>query len=140
MLSEENKKIYSSLKGYLDREWRKKEQCIGWLNSIFNIDISERSFRAFVAEFNQELKNGNSDMFIAHSNNGYLLTSDADIIMNSINDNKSRAITMLDDYYGVKKALSMRNQIKLTPDETDMYELVSRMQTDIDLKEINNGY
>lgn len=131
MLSEENKDIYCKLKGYLDLEWRKKNQCLDWLNGIFNVKMSERSFRAFVSEFNKEFQNQESDMFIVHSNNGYYLTNDVELIKASTGDNKARAYTMLKEALATEKAIANRNQIKLMPDEAELYEIISRMQVDL---------
>lgn len=129
MLSEEYNKYYQCFKGYLDKEWRKKEQCVGWLNDIFHYDVGERKFRMFVAGFNEEFYDGDIDVFIAHSNQGYLLTADADIILNSLNDDKNRGVSLLKRYYRASKKLANRDQIKLTPEDVNAYEVIMNMKS-----------
>lgn len=118
----------SQLRGYLDTgEWRTKDQCVGWLNGIFHLDISERTFRIYVAEFNKRYEDGDTEMFIAHSNKGYLMTADEEIIMDSLKDDYKRAVALMKRYWGCKKAQSMKDQIKLTPEEINTYEVVMKM-------------
>lgn len=128
MLSEEYQKYYQCFKGYLDKEWRKKEQCVGWLNSIFHLEVGERKFRMFVAALNEEFYDGDIDVFIAHSNQGYLLTADANVILSSLYDDRARGVTLLKRYYRASKKLANRDQIKLTPEDVSAYEVIMNMK------------
>lgn len=120
--------MLTELRGYLDTEWRTKDQCVSWLNNIFHLDISERAFRQFVADFNERYESGETEMFIAHSNKGYLLTADPELIMNSLNDDYKRAVKLMKRFWRCKKALSEKTQISLSPQELNIYELVQKME------------
>lgn len=120
--------MLDELKGYLDTEWRTKKQCVDWLKAIFNMDVNERTFRLFVAEFNEKYESGEQEMFIAHSEKGYLLTSDQEIIMQSLTDDFKRAAKLMRRYYRCKKAIAEKKQLALEPQESDLYTLVSNIE------------
>lgn len=116
------------LKGYLDTDWRTKDKIMYFLKNVCKIDVNERSLRDYFAEFNEKYEHGDTEMFIAHSNKGYLLTSDARIIINSLADDYKRALKLMKRYYKCKKALSEKNQLSLDSNEENLYEIVSKME------------
>lgn len=119
------------LKGYLDRDWHTKDQIIYFLTKVCKLDTNERSIerkiRQYFVEFNERYESGQTEMFIAHSNRGYLLTSDQKIILESLEDDNKRALKLMRRYYRCKKALAEKDQLSLSPQETNLYEIVSRM-------------
>ena len=121
--------------GYLDTDWRTKNQCVGWLKGIFKYEINERELRDVFARYCQDYINGKHDSYLAHSCIGYYLTSDPEIIKKSIADDEARLIALSKRVYGVKRRLKQEGQIKLLPEQEeaeDAYEIISRM-------EISNG-
>lgn len=117
------------LKGYLDKDWHTKEQILYFLTKVCSLDVNERSMRQYFAEFNERYESGMTEMFIAHSSRGYILTSDQEVILNSLKDDNKRAVKLMKRYYRCKKALAEKNQLSLEPNETDLYEIVMRMDT-----------
>lgn len=115
------------LKGYLDRDWKKKEQIVKYLTFMTQEEVNERAFRKFVADFNENYYSGETELFIAHSSKGYLLTADKDIIVNSLQDDYKRAMKMLKRYYQCKKAIAEKSQLSLTPADTDMYQVLMKV-------------
>lgn len=116
------------LKGYLDTDWRTKDKILYFLRNVCHTDINERALRDYFAEFNEKYEQGDTEMFVAHSNKGYLLTSDPEAIVNSLDDDHKRAIKLLKRYYRCKKALSEKNQLSLDSNEENLYEIVSKME------------
>ena len=116
------------LQGYLDREWRTKDKILYFLKYM-NIDVNERALRDYFAEFNERYESGDTEMFIAHSQKGYLLTNDPKIIMDSLEDDNKRAMKLMKRYYRCKKALSDKNQLSLTSNESDLYEVIMKMES-----------
>lgn len=119
--------MISALKGYLDTDWRTKDKILGFLKYM-SIDINERALRDYFAEFNEHYETGDTEMFIAHSSKGYLLTSDPKIIMDSLEDDNKRAMKLMKRYYRCKKALSEKNQLSLSENESDLYEVIMKME------------
>ena len=117
------------LQGYLDREWRTKDKILYFLNNIMKIDINERALRDYFAEFNERYETGDTEMFVAHSQKGYLLTNDPKIIMDSLEDDNKRAMKLMKRYYRCKKALSEKNQLSLSENESDLYEVIMKMES-----------
>lgn len=92
------------------------------------VDINERAFRQFVAEFNELYESGNTEMFIAHSNKGYKLTTSTEEIELSLVDDYKRAKKMLKRYWRCKKAKADKQQITFMPAELNEYEVVMKME------------
>lgn len=116
--------------GWLDTDWRTKNQCLGWMKSIFNIEINERELRDVFSKYCEDYINGKHDSYLAHSSKGYKLTSNIEEIKKSIADDKSRMIALSKRVYGVQKRLKEDNQLTLLPsdDEMSAYEIISKME------------
>ena len=114
-------------KGYLDTKWRTKTECLEWYERQYQTKLDEREFRRRVESFNQKYAGGETEMFVAHSNKGYLLTNDISIIKKSLLDDYKRALKLLTRNSRCTKALSEKNQISLTKNESDLYEVVMKM-------------
>lgn len=122
--------LMSWFKGWLDLDWRTKDQCISWIKNRTGVQINERELRNLFAQYCEEYIVGYHDSYLAHSSKGYLLTSDVDIIRKSIQDDKSRMDTLSRRVWGVEKRLKQLGQITLLPNEEkemDAYEIISRM-------------
>ena len=119
--------MINNLKGYLDKGWKTKEKILYFLNNFCDMKIGERELRDEFARFNERYENGEQEMFIAHSNKGYLLTNDERIVLDSLEDDHKRAIKLLKRYYRCKKALSEKNQLSLEQKDADIYEVLMRL-------------
>ena len=122
--------IMLNFRGWLDTDWRTKQQCINWLSNIFHYQINERELRDTFAKYCEDYVEGKHDSFLAHSSKGYLLTSDPKIIKESIADDESRLIALSKRIYGVKRRLREENQLTLLPEDKtmDAYEILSKME------------
>ena len=121
--------MIEKLKGYLDQEWHKKSEILDYLLINHRWDVPERDFRRTVQKYNEGYCNGLHDSFIAHSNKGYLLTSDKEIIRKSMRDDQSRLIKLSKRVYGIKKRFKEDDQLTLLPkSEMDAYEILMRMK------------
>ncbi len=119
--------MINELKGYLDTDWRTKEKILYFLTHFCHMNVNERELRNYFASFNERYESGETEMFIAHSNKGYYLTSDPEVIFNSLEDDHKRAIKLLKRYYKCKKALSEKSQLSLDENEQNLYEIVNKM-------------
>lgn len=126
----------TNLKGYLDVEWRTKEQILGMLKWM-NCPSNDREFRQFVADYDEEYCKGLHDSYICNGQNGYLLTSDPEEIKKSILIDTKRIIALSKRVYGVKKRLAQDNQISLLEDEEEIkgYEIIMKQQARYGMQE-----
>ena len=116
------------LKGYLDKDWKTKDEILYFINHFYKEQMNERSLREYFAKFNERYESGETEMFIAHSAKGYLLTSDAKTIMSSLEDDHKRAIKLLRRYFRCKKSLSEKDQLTLSPSEENLYEVIMKLE------------
>ena len=116
-------------KGYLDKKWRTKAECLTWYNKKYHAKLNERQFRRQVEKYNQRYSGGDTEMFVAHSNKGYILTADIDKIRKSLMDDYKRAMKLLKRNSSCTKALSQKNQLSLSPNQTDLYEIITKMES-----------
>lgn len=116
------------IKNYL-MEWHTKKDAIKYLKEN-DLKLNEREFRKRVEIFNQRYFREDSELFIAHSSKGYILTSDKNIISKSIKDDRKRALRLLERYQKTVKKLSNADQINLEvyPIEEDTYELLMKIE------------
>lgn len=105
--------MLEELKGVLSlNDYKKKDEILKELR--IKCDISERKFRALVAQNNKLFGEGKVDYYIAHSSKGYKLTFNWDEMKKSIADNRKRAITMLADCTKAELAFQNRNNLQFT--------------------------
>lgn len=117
------------LKGFLDQDWHTKGEILDHLLIKKKYDINERVMRRAFEKYNLEYCEGLHDSFVAHSNKGYLLTSDKEIIERSMRDDLSRLIKLSKRVYGIKKRFKEDSQLTLLPKkEMDAYEVLMRMK------------
>lgn len=114
------------------QEWRKKEEILNRLHER-GLDLNERQFRKFVEIYDKDYCDGIRETYIAHSNKGYILTSDKDIIRRSYEDDLKRAFKLLKRGAGVKRIFKDDNQLTLLPEESkflDVYEIMMKVDAD----------
>lgn len=117
------------LKEYLSAGWHTKKEIIALLVAKgFRKKSLDRRFRKEVEKYDQGYYEGLHDSFVAHSNKGYILTSDPELIKKSINDDMSRLIALSKRIYGAKKRLKENDQLTLFPKkEMDVFEVLMKM-------------
>ena len=113
--------------GYLDKDWRTKKELIEWYKIMYHTKLNERMMRIWFERYNEKYGRGESELFIAHSQKGYLLTSDPEIIRKSLMDDYKRAMKLLVRNSRCTKALSEKNQLSLMPEEASMYETIMKL-------------
>lgn len=126
----------NSLKGYLDVQWRTKEQILGMLNWM-KCPSNDREFRQFVADYDQEYVDGKHDTYICNGQNGYLLTSNPKEIKKSIDNDAKRIIALSKRVYGVKKRLSLDNQLTMFDEYEELsgYEIIMKQESRYQVEE-----
>lgn len=133
--NEEEKKIVKAcLMEFLDQgDWKKKQEILEYLYDR-GIDINERTLRVLIQEFNESNRIGDTELFIAHGNLGYLLTRDPMWIKRSLRDDKKRAMTLLKRVYGCEKRLGERTQLKLNIEgvmvDTNLLDIIRAFEQD----------
>ena len=115
-------------RGYLDNSWRTKAECLEWYRKKYHTDLNERMFRIWVEKYNEKYSGGDTAMFVAHSNRGYMLTCDINVIRKSLKDDYKRAMKLLKRNYSCTKALAEKDQLQLEEKEADLYEVVMKME------------
>ena len=96
--------------------WKKRKDILQELNGDGN-QISDRSFRKWVEDFNKTYDGRIQPEYIVHGPKGYKLTTSRDEIKRSVTDNDRRAYTMLRQTRSVRKALGMTDQMSLFDQE-----------------------
>ena len=90
-----------------------------------DIKMHYSNWQHLVNEYNKSFyENRENAKFIAHSNKGYILTDDKEIIKQSLDNYRDRAIPMLQHCYRGYKTIG-----KLT--NIDLFEIVSEIERDI---------
>ena len=117
------------LKDYLKTGWHTKKEIVAYLAANgFRKKNLDRRFRKAVEKYDQGYYEGLHDSFIAHSNKGYILTSDPETIKMSIADDMARLVALSKRVYGAKKRLKENDQITLFPKkEMDAFEILMKM-------------
>lgn len=98
--------------------WIKKSDICSMLH------IGERKWRQNVAEHNLRWADGLEEYFIAHSQNGYRMTRNTDLICASIADNRKRALDQLYKVSKVNQRLRTQGQYTLPIDENRIANLI----------------
>lgn len=118
------------IKDYL-MEWRKAPEIVKVLKDkgvhAKNLKNLNRKFRDAVAKYNLKYQAGQTDLFLAHSSKGYRLTSDSSEIAASLLDDRKRGLKLLKRYYSGMRSLSEMNQLSLSAQDTDLFEIITRM-------------
>ena len=116
-------RIGELVKEYITNDWKTKNMILGHLLGC-GVYVNERSLRQYIARFNKEYENGESEWFIAHGQKGYMMTDNNDLILNSLKDDHKRALKLLKRYGRCRKALSEKNQLSLDQEEASLYDIV----------------
>lgn len=93
-------------------EWKTKAAILKELADL-DVIVDERAFRKYVEYHNRLFLEGQRVDFIAHSNKGYKLTTNAKEIYDSIDDYKKRALNQLWKVSKYSKALGLINNLRL---------------------------
>ncbi len=93
--------------GVTMKEWRKKPELLSAIR-LKGLQLDDRELRKRIADFNRAYDGKENRMYIVHSVKGYKMTSDADEIKESIEENERRAVTMLKQGRKVRKILKMK--------------------------------
>lgn len=93
-------------------DWTTRAEILQRLH-MAGIAMTDRSFRRWVADKNEEFYNGQSEFYIAHGDKGYKVTTDSAEILDSVDDLKRRAMDMLVKHRKARQALARRMQTPL---------------------------
>lgn len=93
-------------------EWKKKKDILKELkqNGVY---IDERGWRKIVERHNKLYCEHKTDYYICHSNKGYILTKDENLIRTTAKDFKSRGIDQLIKASSALKALNENANFRL---------------------------
>lgn len=94
------------------RDWKTKKEIIAELKEQ-GVKMDERKWRLFVEKNNKAYCNEETDFYIVHGKKGYKATTNEDEIIESINDLHSRALNMLWKQSQAKKALGIKDNLKI---------------------------
>ena len=97
-------------------EWRTKTDILQELKRKGS-EMDERYFRQVVEKHNKLFYNHESDVFIAHSSQGYKATTDENEIRMSAFDYRKRALDQLTKYARICKAIGENANMKLELDD-----------------------
>ncbi|WP_290172151.1 hypothetical protein [uncultured Dubosiella sp.] len=93
-------------------DWTTRAEILRRLQAA-GIPMSDRAFRKWVSDVNEEFYDGVSDVYIAHGDKGYKITKDSAEIIESVADLKRRAMDMLVKHKKARRALARRMQTPL---------------------------
>lgn len=96
--------------------WKTRAEILQMLNQN-GTQISDRSFRKWVEDFNKTYDGREQPEYIVHGPKGYKITQDRTEIKKSIADNDRRAITILRQTRRVRRFLGMKDQLSLFDQE-----------------------
>lgn len=96
--------------------WKTRAEILRMLNQN-GTQISDRSFRKWVEDFNKTYDGRKQPEYIVHGPKGYKITKDRTEIKKSIADNDRRAITILRQTRRVRRFLGMKDQLSLLDQE-----------------------
>lgn len=74
------------------------------------IQCSDRDIRRWAEEQNEKWCSGESEYYIAHSNQGYKQTTDRNEIIESALDLKKKALNMFKKYWAVEKRINAEHE------------------------------
>lgn len=89
--------------------WKKRQEIM--LDLLHQgIVINDREIRTWAESQNEDWCNGESEFYIAHSQNGYKQTKDRNEILESAKDLKKKGINMLQKYWKVVRKLNKEHE------------------------------
>lgn len=100
-------------------EWKTKEVLLKELKDN-GIEMSERVFRKTIKNNNALYYEDKAGKFIAHSNKGYIATTDENILIRCAKDFRKRAIDQLVETSRIYKKLKMKGNLKLVINEDNL--------------------
>lgn len=100
-------------------KWKTKEVLLKELKDN-GIEMSERVFRKAVKTNNALYYEDKASKFIAHSNKGYIATTNEEILLRCSNDFRKRAIDQLIEVSRIRKKLRMKGNLKLVITDENM--------------------
>lgn len=100
-------------------EWKTKEVLLKELKDN-GIEMSERVFRKTIKNNNALYYEDNAGKFIAHSNKGYIATTDENILIRCAKDFRKCAIDQLVETSRIYKKLKMKGNLKLVINEDNL--------------------
>lgn len=119
--------LINDLKPIFTDKWVTKDKILSYLETN-GIYVKERALRREFELFNKTYAD-NGELFVAHSNKGYMLTSDKETIAKSINDDYNRALKLMKRYHATYKSIGTKNWLNLGLNQTqeDTFELLEKV-------------
>lgn len=93
---------------------------------IKGIEMSGRTWRKFVREFNNEFEQ--HDRYIASDKDGYYLTTNKKKIAKTIGNKYKNALSMLKNAKKDFNNLSKKDQLSLLKDDPDTYDMITKLE------------
>lgn len=94
--------------------------------SMKGIQISGRTWRTFVREYNNEY--ANHDRYIASNNQGYYLTTNKKKIAGSVVNRLKCGLSTINNAKKDFRALSEKDQLSIFKTDPDMYDILLKME------------
>lgn len=108
------------------KERKKSSQIIRCLEKKYNIYISERQWRYFVRDYNDEYYK--RERYIASNHHGYILTTKKKFIKQSAIKNLKVGIAMIRNAKEELKELENKKQLSFLPEEADIYDIAMKLE------------